>query len=185
MIVESERFCAPKERTRGDALGFMQSNAHAWLSVSNIRVVIKYFADMFDRLLRHQTASSRQSSNPKRRVRCFNPFVQATYIDTGTNTVHDPYHHSNISITQLKIKIKKEEKRVPAPSLPRGLCASPKQKISNSCRTMEVVLHHLPSPSLTESQEYKSRTRRLTTAVSSLSRGAKKSQLHTSTPKNP
>lgn len=153
-------------------------------------------ADIFDRLLRHQTASSRQSSIPKRRVQCFNPFMQATYIDTETNTVHrqqeeDPYHPLNISITQLKKP--KEEKRVPLPPFLEDCVRHQSRRSRTHAEQWKssFIIFQAPRSPLylryySELQEYKFRSRRLTAAVSSLSRGAKNSQSHSiEEPMNP
>jgi hypothetical protein len=87
----------------------------------------------------------------------------------------------------------KEEKRVPLPPFLED-CVRHQSRRSRThteqCR-WSFISFQVPRPPLhlryySELQEYKSRTRRLTTAVSSMSRGAKNSQSHSiEEPMNP
>jgi hypothetical protein len=86
----------------------------------------------------------------------------------------------------------KEEKRVPPPFLEDCVRHQSRRSRTHTeqCR-WSFISFQVPRPPLhlryySELQEYKSRTRRLTTAVSSMSRGAKNSQPHSiEEPMNP
>jgi hypothetical protein len=199
MIVESERFCAPKERTRGRCSRFYAEQC------SRLAFSIKYtlrrdqiLADIFDRLLRHQTASSRQSSNPRRRVRCtVLQYIHASYIHRHRNK-HSASPTRRGPISSLEhihhpAKKPKEEKRVPLLPFLEDCVRHQSRRSRTHAEQWKssFIIFQAPRSPLhlryySEWQEYKCRFRRLTAAVSPLSRGAKNSQSHSiEEPMNP